>query len=220
MGGANRVREIANSIIDLSGSRSPFEVFNDWITVMAISISNACHIFHNKVWKDRENQYMEIIHKYHDNGTEFARLFALLTEEMQENPRDVLGEIYMEAGFANKHLGQVFTPPSLCRACAELSLGNYDGKEVLSVNEPACGGGAMIIELCNAVQRRGINYQKMVKVVAQDLDYKGVYMCYVQLSLMGVDAVVVQGDTLANPFNWHNTEASHIFCTPMHILKF
>lgn len=216
----NGVREIVKGITGLSGSRSPYDVFNDWITVMAISISNACHIIQNEVWQDREKQYMNIIEKYPDKGNEFARLFALLTEEMQNNPRDVLGEIYMEGGFANKHLGQVFTPPSLCRACAELSIGDYDGSEIIHVNEPTCGGGAMIIELCTALQRRGINYQKMVKVVAQDLDWKGVYMCYVQLSLMGVNAIVVQGDTLANPYHVTETSPHNIFYTPMYMISF
>jgi type I restriction-modification system DNA methylase subunit len=216
----NGVREIAKGLLDLSGSVSPYEVFSDWITAMAIAISNACHIIHGKVWQEREKQYMNIIQKYPDHGMEFSKLFGLLMVEMETNPRDVLGEIYMECGFANKHLGQVFTPPSLCRMCAELSIDDYDGSAPITVNEPACGGGAMIIELCTALQRKVINYQKAVRVTAQDLDWKGVYMCYVQLSLMGVNAVVVQGDTLANPYTGHNADPSHIFYTPMYMMSF
>lgn len=39
-----------------------------------------------------------------------------------------------------------------------------------------------------------------MKVVAQDLDWKGVYMTYVQLSMLGIDAAVVQGNTLEETF--------------------
>ena len=40
----------------------------------------------------------------------------------------------------------------------------------------------------------------VLNVVCQDLDWTAVYMCYVQLSLLGVKAIVVQGDTLAEPY--------------------
>ena len=51
-----------------------------------------------------------------------------------------------------------------------------------------------------ALQKKGINYQNVMKVVAQDLDWRCVYMCYLQLSYMGIDAICVQGDTLLDPY--------------------
>ena len=39
-------------------------------------------------------------------------------------------------------------------------------------------------------------------------------MCYVQLSLLGIDAVVVQGDTLCDPYTGNNYPRSRIFRTP------
>ena len=71
----------------------------------------------------------------------------------------------------------------------------------------------MIIAFADILKRKGFNYQKCMKVVAQDLDWKGVYMCYVQLSLLGIDAVVVQGDTLKEPYT-DNYPRSRIFRTP------
>ena len=50
------------------------------------------------------------------------------------------------------------------------------------------------------MKERGINPQTCLKVVAQDLDWKGVYMTYLQLSVLGIKAIVVQGDTLQDPF--------------------
>lgn len=58
----------------------------------------------------------------------------------------------------------------------------------------------MIIAFAKAMAEQGIDYGKCLKVVAQDLDWKDVYMTFVQVSLLGIDAVVVQGDSLAEPY--------------------
>ena len=71
----------------------------------------------------------------------------------------------------------------------------------------------MIIALATEMKRCGINYQRELEVVAQDLDWNCVYMCYVQLSLMGLRAVVVQGDTLTEPYS-AETEETHKLYTP------
>ena len=55
-------------------------------------------------------------------------------------------------------------------------------------------------KLVQGLLEMGINPQKVLRVVAQDLDWTGVYMTYVQLSILGIDAIVVQGDTLVEPY--------------------
>lgn len=71
----------------------------------------------------------------------------------------------------------------------------------------------MIIAAAKVLKDRGINYQNVMKVVAQDLDWKAVYMCYTQLSLLGINAVVVQGNTLEEP-DWRTRPKECIFRTP------
>lgn len=77
-------------------------------------------------------------------------------------------------------------------------------------------GAVTLGTICAAdvLKRRGINYQRCMKVFAQDLDWKCVYMCYVQLSLFGINAVVVQGDTLSEPYTGSNYPRCRIFRTP------
>ena len=58
----------------------------------------------------------------------------------------------------------------------------------------------MIIAVAKVLREMGIDYQKKIEVVAQDLDWNGVFMSYVQFSLLGIDAIVVQGDTLIEPY--------------------
>ena len=71
----------------------------------------------------------------------------------------------------------------------------------------------MIIAAAAVMKDRGISYQDVLEVVAQDLDWKAVYMCYVQLSLLGINATVVQGSTLKEPYVQGYPE-ERIFRTP------
>ena len=58
----------------------------------------------------------------------------------------------------------------------------------------------MIIAACKVLHEAGFDFQRRLDVVAQDLDWKGVYMTHLQLSLIGCRATVVQGDTLKEPY--------------------
>lgn len=195
-------KEIIKTIDSISGRYSPYNVFSDWIEVCALSICNACHLIHDKAWRSREQLYLDIVKKYTETEMQsFALMFTHLCDALAENMTDILGQIYMEAGMGNKNTGQVFTPYSLCEMSAKMAL----PKELpetghISLNEPSCGGGAMIIAACRVLHERGFDFQRRLDVVAQDLDWKGVYMSYLQLSLIGCRAVVVQGDTLADPY--------------------
>ena len=72
--------------------------------------------------------------------------------------------------------------------------------KLLEIHEPSCGAGGMIIAVTQLMKDEGLNPQRNMHVVTQDLDYLAVYMTYVQLSLLGIKAIVVQGDSLAEPY--------------------
>ena len=72
----------------------------------------------------------------------------------------------------------------------------------------------MIIAIAQALKEKGVDYQRKMKVVAQDLDWKGVYMCYLQLSLLGIHAVCVQGNTLSEPYE-KGYPPERVLWTPM-----
>jgi hypothetical protein len=69
-------------------------------------------------------------------------------------------------------------------------------KGYVSVGEPAVGGGAMIIALAHEMKRQGLNYQRQLYVTATDIDLRAVHMAYLQLSLLHIPAVVINGDTI------------------------
>lgn len=210
-------KKIIKKIQNMSGSYSPYVIFTDWVEMMALSIQNSIYLFHNSIWQMREQQYLGIIKKY-DKKTqhEFTELCAMLTAAYEEEGAcDLLGEIYMEAGCGNKQTGQFFTPFHLSELCAQLSIGDVDEEHKLILNEPSTGGGGMILAAAKVLRKKGINYQRCMDVTAQDLDWKGVYMSYVQFSLLGIPAIVVQGDTLCEPFtDIKHYQQERVFITP------
>lgn len=208
-------KEIIKKIDAISGKYSPYEVFTDWIQCCALAFSNSCTLITDSIWKEREKQYLTVIGRYtQTEAQEFSKMLAYLTRAFENNMSDILGEIYMEAGMGNKSTGQFFTPYHVSRMCAEMVLPQPDENGVYRINEPSCGGGGMIIAVADVLKTRGINYKRKMDVIAQDLDWKGVYMCYLQLSLLGIAAIVVQGNTLLEPYKKGATPRSNILVTP------
>lgn len=214
-------KEIIKIIGSMSGRYSGYEIFTDWIRCLALSIEQSTHLIRNKDWQDREQAYLDTIKRYKpDEMEKMAEMTARLIETLEDGPDDVLGKIYMEAGMGSKIAGQFFTPFHLSELCAEAALAGkmeeYKAGKIrkITVNEPSCGGGAMILAAAKVLWKNGINYQQAMDVVAQDLDWKGVYMCFVQLSLLGISAICVQGNTLTEPYDQHRTPRSHILTTP------
>lgn len=196
-------KEIIKKINSISGRYSNYEVFSDWVKCSALSIDNFSSIRHGKLWESREKQYTDSILKYTESERKvFPELLALLIEALTEEIEDVLGSVYMEGEMGNKATGQFFTPfhVSLLNARLMKYPENVSPEHPLLLNEPSTGGGGMILAVVRTMKERGINPQTCLRVVAQDLDWKGVYMTYLQLSLLGIKATVVQGDTLQEPF--------------------
>lgn len=195
-------KNIIKRVERLAGKYNPYNIFNDWITMLGLSIANACTAIHGKVYNEREEWYMSVKNKYTaEEFDAFAEMTAYLVESLEEEMTDVLGGVFMLSGAGNDRLGQFFTPFHLSELNARIALDKMDlTEEKLKINEPSSGGGGMIIAVAKVLREMGIDYQKKMEVVAQDLDWNGVFMSYVQFSLLGIDAIVVQGDTLIEPY--------------------
>lgn len=217
----DRKKEIVNLIQGMAGRYSAYEIFTDWIRCFALSIEQSTHLIRDEDWHKREQSYIDTMKKYsEDERKKLAILTACLIDTLEDGPDDVLGDVYMKADMGSKAAGQFFTPFHVSVLTAKLGLMEqieaYKAGELekIEINEPACGGGAMILAAAKVIHESGINYQTAMEVVAQDIDWKGVYMCYVQLSLLGISAICVQGDTLRSPYVSGKTESSHILMTP------
>lgn len=207
--------KIRDRIMQIAGRYSVEEVFADWVHMTAIAISNASDVRRGELWEKREESYKNTMQRYQAQERDsICEMTGMLVESLSEM-HDALGEIYMHLGMGAKKTGQFFTPQSVSRLCAQLVVENQKPDEdgIYRINEPACGSGGMVIAAMNEMRARGINYQRDCKVVCQDLDWRCVDMCYVQLSLLGVKAVVVQGSTLSEPYS-RETSEEKIFRTP------
>lgn len=184
---------IIKTIQSMAGKYGVYEIFADWVKVMALSMANAVQ------YKEfREKEYNETIKRY--DPTEQNKLFemvAWLVEWADQEYYDMLGYIYMHLELGSKKAGQFFTPYHICQVMARMQAFNED---ITTINEPTCGAGGNIIALAEAMRSQGINYQQFLKAVCQDIDVKAVYMTYVQLTLYGVPAIVYQTDTLQDPY--------------------
>ena len=62
------------------------------------------------------------------------------------------------------------------------------------------------------MREKGVNYQRNVYFVAQDIDSLVAKMCYIQMSLLGMPGIVIVGDTLSSPMK------GDYWLTPFHFI--
>lgn len=195
---------------------TPWEVWQDFVTMYACAISNAVDKSH---FEKREELYLKRIQKYNKKEQEiFPQLAAEVVLALEKNPeQDFLGSIFMALNLGNDSGGQFFTPYDVCRMMAEMTCDNVlptiEAKGYISINDCACGAGATLIAGVHAaakqISKAGLNWQNHVLVTAQDVDYTVAYMCYIQLSLLGVAGYIKIGNSLTEPMcsdaHWRTT---------------
>lgn len=192
-------------------------VFDDWIAMYSLSLRNATSL-KNEAWEQREQLYLDIINKH--PKSEHLKIKALcdeLIDALSNELTDVLGPIYMSMGMGNEDLGQFFTPREVSRLMAISQIDKHslkqaiDDKGFASINDPSSGSGATLIEGIIRVKELGFNPQKQLLVVAEDLSLSAVQMCYVQLSLLGIPAIIKHQNTLT-------LNVYDVYYTPMYIM--
>lgn len=173
-------------------------VFSDFLEINAIAISNSVD---KTDFDKKEERYKQIVKNYtKDEVKVFARIFAELVLELEDNPSDVLGDLFFKFKLNDSKKGQVFTPLHIAKMMAAFTLKdakkNIEEKGYVSLLEPSCGSGVNVIGCALYLKDIGINYQNHLFVEATDIDLRCTLMTYIQLSLLGVPALVYHGDTL------------------------
>lgn len=200
------------------------EFLSDIFECGALAIANR---FPTPYYDEREKRYLQIIKKYDKDLQSlivdiFAQIYLLLSQQI--NPavgfRDYLGEIYMQSGTSNDKTGQFFTPYDVSKLCAEMSINAkviedaIEQDAILTLNEPACGAGGMVIAAVDILYYKyHFNYSRNLYVECADIDSRCVYMTYLQLALAGVPAVVFKRNTLSMQ-TWERWE------TPAYIMQY
>lgn len=193
-----------------------YALFSDCVEATAIAISNSVD---RPQYAAREKRYLDIVGRYDRPVVDsFPKILAEIVNALETAPGDVLGAAFGELELLNAARGQFFTPYTVCQFMAQATLGTgEDAKALINRNgfvralEPACGAGAMVIALAEAMRAQGINYQRHLHVTAVDIDPRAVHMAYIQLSLLHVPAILIVGNSLS-------LEMRETWFTPAHVL--
>ena len=135
---------------------------------------------------------------------------------LEEKHQDFLGCVYMKLNLGNVANGQFFTPYHVSKMMAEICFSDIEKqleeRDFITLSEPCCGSGAMIIAYAQTLKEQGYNYQNQLFVEAIDIDELCFLMTYLQLSLYGIPARVMLGDTLAWKFQ-------RVLYTPLYFIN-
>ena len=218
-----KIDDIVKDIEKASYEVDTFRFVSDLFECGAIAISNAVDLAQKD---EREERYLQIIRGYRPAQQRslvdiFGKVFALLSSVVYDNGRfnDNLGEIFMSCGLINKRTAQFFTPYSASVLAARINIDESLVKEktaddgILTVNDPCCGGGGMLIAALEVLKSLGVNYARNCFMEANDIDLRCVHMTYLQLALAGVPAIVRHQNTLTR-------ECWSVWYTPAYLFQF
>lgn len=219
----NEICKMLNSI----QGRDNYSVIRDFFELSAISVRNT--VDNSKERESYERRYMEITGSYGKKDLEiFAGALGVfmgwIDSAMKGDApfRDFAGEIYMDSGTSNGKAGQFFTPYHVSHLMAECNFDTErlkaeiaaDPNHVITIAEPTCGAGGLIVAAIDVLRGAGINYAWNAFVDCGDIDARCVHMTYLTLSLLGVPAVVRRGDALALDYSETWYTPAYIFAWP------
>ncbi|MEO0510821.1 MAG: N-6 DNA methylase [Verrucomicrobiota bacterium] len=189
---------------------SSVTVFADFCRMVACALA----------MQTREEEYFEAIKGYSKDELELlSKAMGLLVMETEKAPfTDVLGTYYTEIGSrsSQKDRGEFYTPQHVSQLMAKITI---DAKEIIergipiTLNEPASGAGGMILAIAEEFapeivdgKPQGKSYVDLLRVTCQDINPIAVDMCYINTTLWGIPAHIIQGNALSNEIvhSWKN----------------
>ena len=195
-----KIDDIVKDIEKAAYAVNTSKFVSDLFECGAIAISNQVDLAQKE---KREERYLQIIKGYTPDlqrklAEIFGKLYALLASVVYDNGRfnDNLGELFMKCNLGSKSAGQFFTPYHISEFMARAVMDETLIREktadggVITINNPCCGGGGMLVAALDVLQSCGVNYARNCFIDAGDIDERCVHMTYLQLSLAGVPAVV------------------------------
>ena len=155
-------KEFLSIFNSLCGRHGRWEVWSDFIQLTAIDISN---VTDKANAPKRAADARNIAKKYsEDEIKRMAEMLMQMVYAIDGNPdQDFLGELYMTCELGNDHAGQFFTPYSVCQAMSEISFdpARFEDIGFVSVNDCACGAGALLVSFANVCKPGDWNFVKM-----------------------------------------------------------
>jgi type I restriction-modification system DNA methylase subunit len=150
----------------------------------------------------RETEYLEEVKHWEKPDLDlFAETLGALIVEMETRPfEDILGGYYMEFALSQKGQqwnGEFHTPKTVCDLMARMTLGDVESLPAegpITVCEPACGAGAMILSLAEVCPPE---IRRRLRVTAIDISRTACDMAFINTTLWGIPTRVIHGNSLS-----------------------
>ena len=195
-----RVKEIIKLIENIGYRHGITTVFDDYLYISSCAVSNIVDKLH---FEEREKLYMQTIKKYSkEELQQLVKLHTMVINALEQSlySADLLGEVYHSLNLSNSRNGQFFTPMYIAQLIAQMTIGpkceEIKTKGYVTVCEPTCGSGVMVMAAADALHKNHYSPLQNMCVLAVDNDIRCAMMAYIQLSYLGIPAVVIHGDSL------------------------
>ena len=176
--GMEHIKKAMDMLNKIGGSNSTEKVFVDFLHLSAYAISNT---FDYGFKSEREEAYLQLINTYSEAERNLMpEVFAEITLAAEYfsgsgKLKDIFGYIYVQGQYYKKSMGQFFTPDYIADFMADIAYSDDYLERIktdgyISISEPTCGSGVMVLGFCNCLIARKINYQDTLLVEAWDLD--------------------------------------------------
>lgn len=180
--------------VTLLTGQTNYDSFTDWLELSLLALER------------NDDPYLDIVADYQDRHGEdtasecldhYAAALGELTAATAEVGHDVLGLVYEQLGMTNDAFGQYFTPHNVSDMLAVMTVG-VDGFEdvdpPLTVHDPACGSGRLLISSARSVAEAADAPPALF--YGRDKSAICARMTAVNLALLGIAGVAVLGDSL------------------------
>ncbi len=178
------IAKLSRLIEDISAQsgQNIFTAFNRFLDISIEATKRA--ILRDLAWKPKLNEY----EKAYDT---ICKAYAiLLGHAYQRTYQDIIGGAYMALGAESKHFGQFFTPWNIACMMAKIIIGEpdmskYTPEQPMTICDPACGSGIMLLAAASTLPRQMIDEGK-VAFYGCDIDATCVQMAKLNMWLYGL----------------------------------
>jgi len=174
------------------GRLRQWEAFRDMADMGYCALAKPCQAPERR--QAFEDRYMANAKRYkREQLDRFSAMLGTAALALDANPADFLGTIYEEEGFCDqKYGGQFFTPENVADMMAHMIIGdgNDGAPPVVTVSDPCCGSGRLLLAAARALGDRAAWFD------ATDLDQTCQHITYIQMACAGIAGVVRHGNSL------------------------
>ena len=184
-------RPYVKTLLKVDYSRRTADVFSDFVIMASCALSLGT----------REDEYLAVVKHYKPEQVKLiTQAFAELVMDMEDHPyTDLLGSVYLDlqASSTKQARGEFYTPQAVsnCMAMMLAVAGDLPADRPMTLLEPAAGAGGMVLSAARVLRDAGVS-PLVLKATCVDINLTSMMMCHINLTLNGIPAMCIHGDTL------------------------